>query len=134
MDTNSKLDSETKIELLIKLAFGLSIEDLEKEYGLSKAKIINLRKNNYVKYNEFFEYWRIDKEVAVLGLTPKYERALDVVKKFYKNKVVIKNEDEIFCKGKYCTLEDILNMADKILAKDNILNFKNFDVNIKNFY
>ena len=61
---------------------------LEKEYDLTKTKIINLRKNNYLKYNEFYEHWRILEEVAVLGLTPKYERALSVVKKFYKSKII----------------------------------------------
>ena len=88
MTVKSKLDPETKIELLIKLAFGIPMNDLIEEYQLSSAKIINLRKNNYLKYNEFFEYWKIDKEVAVLGLTPKYERALSVVKKFYKKLVI----------------------------------------------
>ena len=47
----SKLDSEIKLEILIKLAFGIPIEDLMKEYDLTKAKIINLRKNNYKLYN-----------------------------------------------------------------------------------
>ena len=46
----SKLDSETKIELLIKMAFGIPIEDLAVEYDLTPPKIINLRKNNYIKY------------------------------------------------------------------------------------
>ena len=95
MTVKSKLDPETKIELLIKLAFGIPMNDLIEEYQLSSAKIINLRKNNYLKYNEFFEYWKIDKEVAVLGLTPKYERALSVVKKFYKSKIKINSINSI---------------------------------------
>lgn len=40
----SKLDSEIKLEILIKLAFGINIEDLMTEYNLTKAKIVNLRK------------------------------------------------------------------------------------------
>ena len=130
----SKLDAETKMELLIKLAFGLPIEDLAKEYDLTRTKIINLRKNNYLKYNEFFEYWKIDKEVAVLGLTPKYERALSVVKKFYKSKIRIISESSIFYNNKQCTMDDILNMADYILQKDDINNFKDMSINIKNHY
>jgi len=128
------LDPESKIELLIKLAFGISIEDLSKEYKMSANKIINLRKNNYVKYNEFVEYWRIDKEVASLGLTPKYERALSVVKKFYGNKVKILSEDSIYFNGKYCTLSNILDIADKILEKDNIIGFSKMTSLIKNNY
>lgn len=130
----SKLDPETKMELLIKLAFGLPIDDLAKEYDLTRTKIINLRKNNYLKYNEFYEHWRIDKEIAVLGLTPKYERALSVVKKFYKSKIKIFSESSIFYNDTPCTLNDILNMADYILKKDDINNFKDMPVNIKNHY
>ena len=82
MAIKSNLDPETKVELLIKLAFGIPIELLTAEYKLSKSKIINLRKNNYKLYNTFFDYWKIDKEIAVLGLSPKHERALNIVKKF----------------------------------------------------
>ena len=81
----NKLDPEIKLELLIKLAFGVPVDQLVSEYNLSKDKIINLRKNNYVKYNEFFEYWKIDKDVAKLCLPLTLERALSIVKKFYKN-------------------------------------------------
>ena len=61
MAIKSNLDPETKVELLIKLAFGIPIELLTAEYKLSKSKIINLRKNNYKLYNTFFDYWKIDK-------------------------------------------------------------------------
>ena len=47
MTVKSKSEPETKIELLIKLAFGIPMNDLIEEYQLSSAKIINLRKNNY---------------------------------------------------------------------------------------
>lgn len=134
MAIKSKLDPEIKMELLIKLAFGIPIQDLTKEYDLSEPKIINLRKNNYIRYNEFFDHWRIDKEVAVLGLTPKYERALSVVKKFYKSKIKILSASSILYNEKPCTFEEILNLADYILEKDNILDFKNSPVEIKNHY
>lgn len=130
----SKLDPETKMELLIKLAFGIPIEKLEKEYDLTKTKIINLRKNNYLKYNEFYEHWRILEEVAVLGLTPKYERALSVVKKFYKSKIKIVSESSIYYNDKLCSLDDILNLADYILRKDDINDFKEITYLIKNHY
>ena len=134
MTVKSKLDPETKIELLIKLAFGIPMNDLIEEYQLSSAKIINLRKNNYLKYNEFFEYWKIDKEVAVLGLTPKYERALSVVKKFYKSKIKINSINSILYEDKLCTMDEILNIAEYILQKDAIFNFKNATYFIKNHY
>lgn len=130
----NKLDPETKIELLIKLAFGIPIEDLAKEYDLTKEKIINLRKNNYIKYNEFFDYWRIDKKVASLGLTPKYERAVSVVKKFYKSKVLITDNGSIYYNNKIYTLDEIIELADYILQKDNIMCFKELPVYIKNHY
>lgn len=134
MRTNSKLDAETKMELLIKLAFGLSIEDLAEEYNLTKPKIINLRKNNYLRYNEFFEHWKIDKTVAALGLTPKYERALSVVKKFYKSKIKILAEGSILYENKFCTMNDIIDLADYILKKDGITNFKSLPITMKNHY
>ena len=130
----SKLDPETKMELLIKLALGIPYELLEAEYDMTKAKIINLRKNNYVKYNEFFDYWRIDKEVANLGLTPKNERALSVIKKFYKDKVRIVSSDEIYFNNKFCSFIDIINLADQVLQKDNIYCFKQLSVYMKNYY
>ena len=130
----SKLDSEIKLEILIKLAFGISIEELVEEYNLTKAKIINLRKNNYKLYNEFFDYWKIDKEVAVLELSPKYERALSIAKKHYKNNLIIKSIDEIYLKGKKCSSSEFIDIADNILQKDNIRCFKEMPIYIKNHY
>ena len=129
-----KLDSEIKLEILIKLAFGISIEELMEEYNLTKAKIINLRKNNYKLYNEFFDYWKIDKEVAVLELSPKYERALSIAKKHYKNNLIIKSIDEIYLKGKKCSSSEFIDIADNILQKDNIRCFKEMPIYIKNHY
>ena len=134
MAIKSKLDPEDKIELLIKLAFGIPPKDLSKEYDLSEEKIINLRKNNYLKYNEFFDHWRIDKEVAVLDLTPKHERALSIVKKFYKSKITIISANSILYNGKPCTMSEILDMADYILQKNNIMCFKDLPLQIKNHY
>ena len=115
-----KMDPETKLELLIKLSFGIPLEMLTEEYDLTKAKIINLRKNNYLLYNEFFDHWRIDKTVAVLGLTPKYERAVSILKKFYKTKITIDELGSIYYKGKRCTANEVMLMTDEILKKDNI--------------
>lgn len=130
----SKLDSEIKLEILIKLAFGINIEELMEEYNLTKAKIVNLRKNNYKLYNEFFDYWKIDKEVAVLELSPKYERALSIAKKHYKDNLVIKSIDEIYLKGKRCSSSEFIDIADNILQKDNIRCFKEMPIYIKNHY
>ena len=133
-NNKAKLDPEIKVELLIKLAFGISIDNLAKEYDLTRAKIVNLRKNNYMMYNEFFNYWKIDKEVAMLGLAPKLERALSIVKKFYKTKISINNDGSIYFKNKLVTITEIVDMADIILKKDDITNFKDMPINIKNNY
>ena len=133
MAIKSNLDPETKVELLIKLAFGIPFELLTKEYSLSKNKIVNLRKNNYKLYNSFFEHWKIEKEIAILGLCPKHERALNIVKKFYKNKIEIKAEYQILYKGNIISMDELIDMADAILRKDNICCFKEL-VNIRNFY
>lgn len=133
MAIRSPLDPEIKMELLIKLAFGIPIEMLTKEYGLSKNKIINLRKNNYKMYNSFFEHWKIEKEIAVLGLCPRHERALNIVRKFYKNKIEIKSSSKILYKNEVKTIEEIIDMADEILKKDNIYCFKELK-DIRNFY
>ena len=133
-NSKAKLDPEIKVELLIKLAFGISIEDLAKEYNLTRAKIINLRKNNYLMYNEFFNYWKIDKDVAMLGLAPKLERALSITKKFYKDKIKIDQYGTIYYKDKPCSITEIVDMADIILKKDDINNFKDMSINIKNNY
>ena len=133
MTTKSNLEPETKIELLIKLAFGIPLESLGKEYNLSKNKIINLRKNNYRLYNTFFDHWKIDKEIAILGLSPKHERALNIVKKFYKNKIEIVSTYKILYKGEFINMDTIIDMADEILKKDNINNFKELQ-DIKNYY
>jgi hypothetical protein len=130
----NKLDSEIKTELLIKLAFGISIEDLAKEYSLTRDKIVNLRKNNYLRYNEFFNHWKIDKEVAALGLSPKLERALSVIKKFYKDKIVINSPEEIYFKDKRCYYTDVMKLADDVLRKDNITCFLTMPAFIKNYY
>lgn len=133
MAIKSNLEPEAKVELLIKLAFQIPIEWLTAEYGLSKNKIINLRKNNYKLYNTFFDHWKIDKSVAVLGLSPKHERALSIVKKFYKQHIEIKSSREILYNGKKCTLNEIVDMADKILQKDEIYCFKQMTI-FKNSY
>lgn len=133
MAIKSNLDPEVKVELLIKLAFGIPFSLLTKEYNLSKNKIVNLRKNNYKLYNSFFEHWKIEKEIAILGLCPKHERALNIVKKFYKNKIEIISEHKILYKGNYVSMSEIIEMADMILQKDNICCFKEL-TNIKNFY
>lgn len=134
MTIRSKLDPETKIELLIKLAFGIPLEELALEYDLTKPKIINLRKNNYLKYNEFFEHWKIDKEVAILGLCPKHERAVSIVKKFYKAKIKIDKDGSIYYKNQRCSIDKIIDMADSILRLDNIIGFKETTKLIKNNY
>ena len=134
INNKPKLDPEVKVELLIKLAFGISIDELAKEYDLTRPKIVNLRKNNYLMYNNFVEHWKIDKDVALLGLAPKYERAVSIIKKFYKKKVKITKEGHILYNDLLCSMNKIIDMADEILKKDDINNFKEMPVNMKNNY
>ena len=129
-----KLDPEVKVELLIKLAFGISMDELAKEYDLTRPKIINLRKNNYLMYNTFVEHWKIDKDVALLGLAPKYERAVSIVKKFYKNKINITKEGHVLYNNILCSMNKVIDLADEILKKDDINNFKEMSINMKNNY
>lgn len=128
------LEPETKIEILIKLAFGIPITSLAEEYGVSIEKITNFKKNNYIIYNQFLEHWKIENEVAKLGLTPKNERALNVVKKFYKNKIKIISEEEIYLEDNFIDFPKILKLADQILKKDNINNFLDYPYLLKNNY
>lgn len=135
MTIKASLEPERKVELLIKLAFGIPIDDLAVEYDLTRQKITNLRKNNYRVYNQFASYWKISKEVAILGLIPKYERAVNVIKKFYKEKAIIDEANEmIIVKGKKIAFTNSLDLADDILQKDGITTFKSLPLFIKNFY
>lgn len=135
MTTKASLEPERKMELLIKLAFGINIEDLIEEYGLSRQKITNLRKNNYRVYNQYVDHWKIMREVAILGLPPKYERAVNIIKKFYKSNAVINElREAIIVKGKIINFTDTLELADWILQKDGIDCFKKLPLYIKNYY
>lgn len=135
MTTKASLEPERKMELLIKLAFGVNIDDLIEEYGLSRQKITNLRKNNYRTYNQYVDHWKITREVAVLGLPPKYERAVNVIKKFYKSQAVINESKEaIVVKGKIYGFTSCLDLADSILQRDGITTFKKLPLYIKNYY
>ena len=69
----------------------------------------------------------------MLGLCPKHERALNILKKFYKNKIEIKSQYKILYKGTQISMLDVIDMSDEILKKDNICCFKTL-TNIKNFY
>jgi len=125
------LPTELKLEILIKLAFGIEVQALSDYYGLSCNKIINLRKNNYVLYNKFIDHWRIDEEIAKLNYPPKYEKILSIIKKHYKHNFAICN-NIIYIKGNKCTSIDLFEIAAKILEKDDIVlaNIKVF----KNIY
>ncbi len=134
MSIRPTIDSETRLELLIKLAFQIPVETLAKEYNITKNKIINLRKNNYRLYNTFFDHWRIDKEVAVLGLAPKLERALSILKKHYgPHKVKIVSDQEFYICGEKVKTTELFDWVDVVLSKDDIVGFRDM-TNVKNYY
>ena len=128
-----KMDIDIKMEIIINLAFGVPIEMIAKTYNVSESKIINLRKNNYKLYNQISEQFYISDEIAILGLSVVYERALDIVKKQYKNKLEIINPNLFMLENKRLLITDIVEMADQINARDNIPPLNTIP-KIKNYY
>ena len=113
-------DADVKMEILIKLAFGYTYKDIAIAYGFKPNTIINLRKNNYKLYNKLVDSFRILDEVAVLGLLPIPERAVNICKRFYNKKFIIKNEQDFYFEDRLININGVINLANKILELDNI--------------
>lgn len=126
-------DADVKMEILIRLAFGYSYENVANVYGYPVNTIINLRKNNYKVYNSIVDQFRIIKEVAECGLPPLPERAVNIVKNFYKNRFKILSECRFSFDEEPITIIKVIDLANNILALDNIPPLDNKIV-VKNYY
>lgn len=113
-------DADIKMEILIRLAFGYSYEEVAKAYGFKPNVIINLRKNNYILYNKLVDSFRILDEVALLELSPYLERAVNICKRFYKNKFIIKSPSVFIFNDDIINTIKVVDICNDILALDNI--------------
>mgnify|MGYP003314946325 FL=1 len=128
-----KMDVDTKMEVIINLAFGVPIKMIATKYDIAEYKIVNLRKNNYKLYNQISESFYIVDEVAVLGLSPLYERAVNVVKRAYGKRFQIINEHNFALDGEKMSISKVLEVANTVIARDEIPPLQQIP-NIKNYY
>ena len=52
-----KMDPDTKMEIIINMAWGTPLKIIAEKYKTTESKIVNLRKNNYKLYNTFFDQY-----------------------------------------------------------------------------
>ena len=133
-----KMDPDIKMEIIINMAWGISIKDISEKYNISEKKIVNLRKNNYKLYNQIAEEFYIPDNIAVLGLSPVFERAVHIVKKQYPNRFKILTKYLFRFDNENITMTEVIKIADQIVIKDNIpklsesKHIKNHYMDIKN--
>ena len=128
-----RMDPDIKMEIIINMAWGTSIKDISEKYNISEKKIVNLRKNNYKLYNQIAEEFYIPDHIAVLGLPPIFERAVHIVEKTYSKRFKILNEHTFMFDNDKLTISEVIDIADKIIAKDEIPLLSESN-NIKNHY
>lgn len=128
-----KMDPDVKMEIIINMAWGTPLKIIANKYKTTENKIINLRKNNYKLYNQISEGFYITDEVAVLGLCPIHERAVNVVKNRYKSRFMILDKNNYKLDGKLILMHEILGLADSIIALDEIPPLST-SKGLKNFY
>lgn len=128
-----KMDADTKMEVIINLAFGVPIKMIATKYDIAEYKIINLRKNNYKLYNQIAERFYIIDEVAVLGLSPLHERAVNVVKRAYGPRFQIVSEHSFTLDETKMSISGVIKVADQVIARDEIPPLHEIP-NIKNYY
>ena len=100
---------------------------------INLVEIINLRKNNYKLYNQISEGFYIADEVAILGLCPIHERAVNVIRNKYKARFRILDKNNYLLDGSTILMDKIIELADSIIALDDIPPLGNSKW-IKNFY
>lgn len=127
-------DNDDKNSLLIKIAYNMSLEELEKEFGITKKQIINIRKNNYKTYNTFVDHFTILDEIASLGFSPVFEFALNICKKAYKDKFQIINLNTFVFKNEKLKIEDVMNLANSILSRDELPPISSSRIIINKYY
>jgi len=115
-----KMDPDTKMEIIINMAWGTPLKIIAKKYQTTESKIVNLRKNNYKLYNQISEGFYIADEVAILGLCPIHERAVNVIRNKYKSRFKILDENNYLLDGRVILMNKIIELADSIIALDDI--------------
>lgn len=115
-----KMDPDTKMEIIINMAWGTPLKVIAQKYKTTESKIVNLRKNNYKLYNQISEGFYIVDEVAVLGLCPMHERAVNVIKNKYKARFKILDKNNYLLDGSSILMDKIIELADSIIALDDI--------------
>ena len=128
-----KMDPDTKMEIIINMAWGTPLKVIAEKYKTTESKIVNLRKNNYKLYNQISEGFYITDEVAILGLCPIHERAVNVIRNKYKKRFKILDKNNYTLDGATILMDKIIELADSIIALDDIppLNQSKW---LKNFY
>jgi len=127
-------DNDDKNSLLIKMAYNVSLEELEKEYQITKKQIINIRKNNYKTYNTFSEHFMILDEVAQLGLQPIFEYAVNICKKSYKDKFTIKSSSYFIFRDNQLNILQVVDLANSILERDELPPLCKSRIKINQYY
>ena len=127
-------DNDDKNSLLIKIAYNISLDELEKEFGITKKQIINIRKNNYKTYNSFVDHFTILDEIAILGFNPVFEFALNICKKAYRDKFKILGLNSFLFKGEYLSTTEVINLANSILARDELPPISSKRIIINKYY
>lgn len=115
-----KMDPDTKMEIIINMAWGTPLKVIAQKYKTTESKIVNLRKNNYKLYNQISEGFYIVDEVAVLGLCPMHERAVNIIKNKYKARFKILDKNNYLLDGSSILMDKIIELADSIIALDDI--------------
>lgn len=128
-----KMDPDTKMEIIINMAWGTPLKTIAQKYKTTESKIVNLRKNNYKLYNQIAEEFYIVDEVAVLGLCPMHERAVNVLKNRYKARFRIIDKNNYLLDGSSILIDEIIKLADSIIALDDIPSLTESKW-LKNFY
>lgn len=128
-----KMDPDTKMEIIINMAWGTPLKTIAQKYKTTESKIVNLRKNNYKLYNQIAEEFYIVDEVAVLGLCPMHERAVSVLKNRYKARFRIIDKNNYLLDGSSILIDEIIKLADSIIALDDIPSLTESKW-LKNFY
>ena len=128
-----KMDPDTKMEIIINMAWGTPLKVIAQKYKTTESKIINLRKNNYKLYNQISEGFYIADEVAILGLCPIHERAVNVIRNKYKARFRILDKNNYLLDGSTILMDKIIELADSFIALDYIPPLGNSKF-IKNFY
>ena len=123
------LSEDDKDQLLKELAFGFDMEFLADKYGITVSQLDHQRGNNSGLYNLYKEFFRIKPEIVQLGLTEFYQFIFNLL----WDNLKIGDHGMYKYRGKvYNKMEDLVEPANKILARENLPTVKLGDrVNVR---